>query len=82
MSLLRLEVLAVAALVSAPALWAAFVGHTMPLDVALLRFLVAVPVCAVGYGLLRALLRGYAETPGPRRRRTDVEGDEALEGER
>ncbi|MDP9398297.1 MAG: hypothetical protein M3P96_10985 [Actinomycetota bacterium] len=82
MSVLRLEVLAVAALVSAPALWAALVGHTLPLDIALLRFLVAVPVCAVGYALLRALFRGYADEPPPRRRRMDHDGHEALEGER
>ena len=82
MSILRLEVLAIAALVSAPALWAALVSRTLPLDVALMRFLVAVPVCAVGYALLRALFAGYAQVPPPRRRRSDLEGDEAFEGER
>ena len=82
MSILRLEVLAIAALVSAPALWAALVSQTLPLDVALMRFLIAVPVCAVGYALLSALFSGYAQVPPPRRRRSDLEGDEALEGER
>jgi hypothetical protein len=70
MSPFRLEVLAVAALFAAPALWGALIGGTMPLDVALVRFLVALPVCAVGCGLLRALFDGYAGAP--RRRRTDV----------
>ena len=77
MSLLRLEALVLAALVSAPALWAALVAGSIPLDVALLRFLLAVPACAVGWALLRTLFDGYAGS-APRRRSTDA-GDAASE---
>ena len=76
--MLRLEVLLVAALVTAPALWAAIVQGSMPLDTALIRYLIAIPVCALGLALLRSVYGGYAATV-PRRRRSDVEAGEVAE---
>jgi hypothetical protein len=38
-------VLAAATLVSSPALWQGLVDHSLPLDVALTRYLVAVALC-------------------------------------
>lgn len=46
-------VLGAAALVSSPALWAGFVDGTMPVDVALTRFLLAVGVCWAGLSVLQ-----------------------------
>lgn len=45
MSPLSGPVLAGATLVASPALWAALIDQTMPLDVALTRYLVAVFLC-------------------------------------
>ena len=55
MSLLRPGVLLCAALISSPALYQAFVDSTLEADTALLRFLIAVPLCAVARGVLVAL---------------------------
>ena len=78
MSVLRLEVLLGAALLASPALWAALVEHRMTLEAALVRYLLAVVLCAVGVTVLRALLEPRPAAPDlvevlppPRRRRTD-----------
>jgi hypothetical protein len=47
MSPLSAPVLTGATLVASPALWSALVDQTMPLDVALTRYLVAVLICWV-----------------------------------
>lgn len=51
--------LLVAALLSAPALWQAFVTREMEVPTALLRFLIAVAVSAFMLGLLDNLAAGY-----------------------
>jgi hypothetical protein len=81
MSGLRLDVLLGAALLASPALYAGLVTGTLPVDVALLRFLVALAACAIGVGLIRSLFASYAAGgsshaeptgPSPGRRRTDA----------
>jgi len=59
-----------AAAVSAPALWQAYEG-TLPVTTALLRFVIAVPVAALAFGLLRALVGTGSRTP--KRRVADSE---------
>lgn len=82
--------LVLAALVSAPALWSAFVVGTMSVQTALIRFLVAVPVCALLLAGFRAVLGAYAgEEPHgrsrmsrperPARRRTDPVEEETAQ---
>jgi hypothetical protein len=56
--MVRFETLLAALAVSAPTLWGAFVTGNTSVDTALLRFLLAVPVCAVGFMLLRKVFSG------------------------
>jgi hypothetical protein len=56
-------VLLVSLAVSAPALWASLVDQTMPVDVALQRFVVILVVLGVGGSALRALFGTYTRTP-------------------
>jgi hypothetical protein len=58
--MVRFETLLVALVVSAPTLWDAFTTGNTPVDTALLRFLLAVPVCALGLALLRKVFRAYS----------------------
>jgi hypothetical protein len=53
----RASVLALALVFSAPALWRACVDQNVPLDTALVRFLLAVPVAAVLVGGVRIAMR-------------------------
>ena len=53
----RTSVLALALLFSGPALWRACVDQTVPLDTALVRFLLAIPVAAVLVGGVRVAMR-------------------------
>lgn len=77
-------VLLLAALVSAPAAWSALRDHTMPVDVLLARFLIAVPVCALLVAFVRAVTRSYGHTPAEpvpaRRRRTDRDRADSVHG--
>lgn len=57
--MLGLPVLVIALLLSAPALWEGFVSGTMSETDALIRFLIAVPVAAVGLGIIRSITSGY-----------------------
>lgn len=59
-------VLGLGALVSSPALYAALVEATLPLETAMIRFAVAAVVIWVGLSLLEALLESTApkEAPG------------------
>ena len=52
MSPLSTGVLGAAALVSSPALWLSLVDQTMPLDVALTRYLVALGLCWAALSLV------------------------------
>ena len=52
MSPLSSGVLAAATLVSSPALWLALVDRTLPLDVALTRYLIAVALCWAAISLV------------------------------
>ena len=54
MSPLSSGVLGAATLVSSPALWLALVDRTLPLDVALTRYLVAVVLCWAALSLVAA----------------------------
>jgi hypothetical protein len=60
MGLARLDVLLVAALVSSPTFWSAFVDGTESVETALLRYVIALPICALAMGLVRKLFQGYA----------------------
>ncbi|RNL62637.1 hypothetical protein EFK50_12835 [Nocardioides marmoriginsengisoli] len=55
MSPLSPTVLTGATLVASPALWASLVDRTMPLDVALTRYLIALAVCWVLLSLVAEL---------------------------
>jgi hypothetical protein len=57
--MLRFETLVAALLVSAPALWDAFTTGNTSVDTALIRFLIAVPVCGIGLLLIRKLFDAY-----------------------
>lgn len=56
MSPLSAPVLGGAALISAPALWGAFVAGTTPTEVALTRFLVCAVLCWAGLALVSLLV--------------------------
>lgn len=60
-------VLGSATVVASPALWSTFVEGTMPLDVALMRLLIAVPVSWVLISLVAELAfpAPSAKTPAP-----------------
>ncbi len=55
-----------AIIVTSPALHAAFVSSTMGVDTALLRFLIAVPVCSVAISAVVAVMDSYAAGFGVR----------------
>ena len=59
------SVLLVAALLTSPALWSGVVLGTMPLDVALTRYLIATVICSVVLSLVADLIWPKA-TPLPR----------------
>jgi hypothetical protein len=52
--MLRGSVLLVALLFSAPIIWQALIDHTVGVDTAIVRFLVAIPVAALLLALIRA----------------------------
>ena len=56
-------VLGLGALLSSPALFAAFVDGTLPVETAVIRFGVALLVCWVGLSLLDALLHSTSAPP-------------------
>jgi hypothetical protein len=58
--MVRFETLLAALVVSTPTLWGAFVVGDTTVDTALMRFLIAVPVCALGLLLLRKVFQAYA----------------------
>ena len=64
MSPLSAPVLFVAALVSAPALWGAFVDGSTSMSTALVRFLVCAVLCWVGLSVV-SMLVGPAPHPRP-----------------
>lgn len=75
--MLRPAALLLAVVFASPALYAGLVTGALDLDAALVRFLVAVPVCAVALAVLRELIGTFAAPEGeivetPARRRTDV----------
>lgn len=61
MSPLSAPVLGAAALVASPALWASLVTRSMPLDVALTRYLIAIGIC----WLVISVVTEFAFTPSP-----------------
>ena len=62
----RFSTLLLAAAIASPALYAAFVKHTLDPQTALIRFLIAVPVAAIMLGIVRVVTRGYGKNK-PRR---------------
>jgi hypothetical protein len=72
--MVRFETLLAALAVSGPTLWGAFVTGDTAVDVALVRFLIAVPVCGFGLFLLRKVFEAYS---GPSS--TVVAAEQALE---
>jgi hypothetical protein len=58
--MLRPSVLGLAILLSTPALWSAFAAGSLGITVALIRFLIAVPVAALMLTLLRMVTAGYS----------------------
>jgi hypothetical protein len=78
MYLARYSTLIVAALLTSPALWHAFVQHDLGYPEAATRFLIAVPVAAIMLWILRGLAAGYRRGLGlPARRSDDGEPTEA-----
>jgi hypothetical protein len=57
--LARFSTLFLAAAIASPALYKAFVTHTLDPQTALLRLLIAVPVAAIMLAVLRAITRDY-----------------------
>ena len=72
--MVRFETLLAALVVSAPTLWGAFVVGDTAVDTALMRFLIAVPVCGFGLFLVRKVFQAYA---GPSQ--TVLAAEQALE---
>jgi hypothetical protein len=58
--MLRIEVLLAALLVSSPTLYEALVTGDTSVDTALIRFLLAIPVCGIGLLMVRKLFDAYA----------------------
>jgi hypothetical protein len=58
-ALARPSTVAVAVLIDSPALYDAFVQHTLDQSAALVRFLIAVPVSAAMLAVLRAITAPY-----------------------
>jgi hypothetical protein len=59
--LARFSTLFLALAIASPALYSAFVKHTLDTQTALLRLLIAVPVAAVMLGIVRAITRDYGK---------------------
>jgi peptidoglycan/LPS O-acetylase OafA/YrhL len=74
----RFSTLFLALAIASPALYAAFVEHTLDPTTALLRLLIAVPVAAIMLGVVRAVTRDYGKE---RRRRADTRADEPVRAE-
>jgi hypothetical protein len=70
----RFSTLFLAVAIASPALYAAFVKHTLDLQTALLRLLIAVPVAAIMLGVVRAVTRDYGKD---RPRRAEKRSDQA-----
>ena len=71
----RTPVLVLALLISSPALWQALVSGSMPIQTALIRFLIAIPVAAV-------MVFAFRAATGPtQRRRPGPPIDASLDGE-
>lgn len=71
----RTPVLLLALLISSPALWQALVSGSMPIQTALIRFLVGIPVAAVMAFAFRSA------TGATRRRRPTMRPDASLDGD-
>lgn len=85
-------VLVVALALAGPSLWRALAERSLPVDTALVHFLLAVVVAAAGRAVLSSIVTSYARTtaqqqarvgadPAPRRRRTDTQSDRSDGGE-
>ena len=61
MSPLSAPILGAAALVASPALWSSVVDGTMPLDVALTRYLIAIGIC---WAVISVVVELAFPTPG------------------
>ncbi len=74
--MLRGPVVILAAALTSPALYAAFVENSLPVDQAILRFLAAVAFCTVGAAVLKMVIEGVGALQGdpkdPGRRRDDA----------
>jgi hypothetical protein len=64
--MIRFDVLLAALLVTAPTWWDAFVTGRTSVDTGLIRFLIAVPVCALALGLIRKIFTQYERPARPR----------------
>ena len=69
-------VLAVAAVLTSPALWAGLVDGTMPLDVTLTRYLLACAACWVVLSMVADLIWPTAAAVLPQESVPDQAGDE------
>jgi|SRR5689334_16872550 len=70
--LARFSTLFMALAIASPALYAAFVKHTLDTQTALLRLLIAVPVAGIMLGIVRAVTRDYGKD---KPRRADRRGE-------
>jgi hypothetical protein len=70
-----MSVLMLALLISSPALYHALVAQDLDVFTALLRLLVAVPLCGIGLGVVRGLAQSYrqaAERAAAQEKRDEV----------
>ena len=78
----RFSTLFLAAAIASPALYAAFVKHTLDPQTALLRLLIAVPVAAIMLAIVRAVTRDYGkDTPRRAAQHTEAANHEPLRAE-
>jgi hypothetical protein len=81
MALARLSTLGLAAVIDAPAIWHAAVGHDLPGETALLRYLIAVPVSAAMLAVFRAMTASYHHREAPIRAVSErLDGEDAPPG--
>jgi len=76
------KVLGAATLVSSPALWLSLVDRTLPLDVALTRYLVALGLCWAALSLVATWAFPEPGSVPVQPEKTDAAAEEPLAGDR
>lgn len=79
MQIARFPTLFLAIAIASPALYGAFVTHTMEVKTALIRLLIAVPVAAIMLAALAALTKGYGEAK--QKQKSKLKSEQAIRAE-